>query len=116
MRRPAASRRGDALRLSDMLQAATLLDDLRRAGRARFVSDPHAQAAAVRYLEIVGEAAGALSAEFRARHPELPVRQMQGFASFAKHESWRVEEPRLWEAVQAMPAIRHALESARWEK
>ncbi len=113
MRQASGGQRGDALRISDILEAAALLDELRRRGRVPFGIDPHAQAPAVRYLEIIGGAAGNLSASFRKEHPDLPIRQMRGLASFAKHEYWRVQEQLLWEALEAIVPIRRTLETLR---
>jgi uncharacterized protein with HEPN domain len=107
------SRRGDVVRLADIERAASLLEDLEHRGREAFVADPHLQAAAVRYLEVIGEAAGNLSADFRERHPDLPVRKMRGFASFSKHEYWRVEVGPLWESVVQARSLRQALEGLK---
>jgi uncharacterized protein with HEPN domain len=95
--------------------AAILLEDVRKQGHQAFRSDVHLQAAAIRYLEIIGEAAGNLSASLRELHPEIPVRQMRGFASFAKHEYWRIDTERLWAAIGATGAIRRTLASIRAE-
>jgi uncharacterized protein with HEPN domain len=107
------SLRGDGVRVADMLEAAALLDGIREKGREAFLSEPYLQAAAVRFLEVIGEAAGHLSESFRTNNPEIPVRKMRGFASLAKHEYWRVEVTGVWNAVEAMPSIRRALETAR---
>lgn len=107
------SGRGDEIRVADIAETAVLLDGIRERGREAFLSDPYLQAAAVRYLEIIGEAAGELSDSFREKHPDVPARKMRGFASFAKHEYWRIDGPRVWKAVEAMPTIRRALGTVR---
>jgi uncharacterized protein with HEPN domain len=106
-------RRGDVVRVADIEETTSLLDGIRLKGRDAFLADPYLQAAAVRYLEIIGEAAGHLSSSFRSLHPAFPVRQMRGFASFAKHEYWRIKPELVWSAVHAMPTIRKALGRAR---
>ncbi len=111
--RASEGRPGDLLRASDILEALLLLDDVRKLGWDRFARDPIVQAAAVRYLEIVGEAAGHLSGGFRDRHPDVPVRRMRGLASFAKHEYWRIDPEKVWRAVEAAPKIRTAMLGAR---
>jgi len=111
--RPRESRRGDSVLLADMEEAAVMLDGLRDRGRDSFLSDPYAQAAAVRFLEILGEAAGNLSDVFQSRHPGLAVRRMRGFSSFAKHEYWRVKPERLWATLETMPELRQTLAKVR---
>lgn len=113
MTRRASDRRGDALRLADIEEATILLEDIERRGLGAFSTDPHLQAAATRYLEVIGEAAGKLSEAFRADHPDVPIRRMRGFASMAKHEYWRIDVRRLWGNVQMMPEIRRLLTAAR---
>ena len=107
------SRRGDALRIADIIGAAIRLEPMREKGYDRFSSDPDAIDLAVRRLEIIGEAAGHVSDDTTARYPEVPWKQMRGFASFAKHEYWKLKHPKVWKAIEAMPAVRRALSRAR---
>jgi uncharacterized protein with HEPN domain len=102
-------RRADALRLADMLAALDGLETLRALGSERFLTDPIVRDAAIRRLEVLGEAAGAVSPGTRERSPAVPWRQMRGFASFAKHEYWRVDPAELWKALEALPGIRREL-------
>ena len=111
--RPHDTRRGDPVLLADMEEAVVMLEGLRERGREPFLADPYAQAAAVRFMEILGEAAGNLSLSFRSRNPDFPVRNLRGFASFAKHEYWRVQSERLWAAIAGMPELRRALVKVR---
>ncbi|MCS7338880.1 MAG: DUF86 domain-containing protein, partial [Verrucomicrobiae bacterium] len=46
--------------------------------RAEFLSSPDLKRAFVRSLEIIGEAAKKIPAEFREGHPDLPWRLMAG--------------------------------------
>lgn len=63
------------------------------------------QDAVIRNLEVIGEASGKISDPLRRRYPAVPWSKMRGFASFAKHEYWRVSIERLWETVQQLPAL-----------
>lgn len=109
------SRRGDALRVADIEKASIHLDLIREKGYEKFAEDPILQDAAVRCLEIIGEAAGEVSEPFRREHPDVPFRRMRGFASFAKHEYWEILVGPLWKAVEAIPDIRKALSTVRVE-
>lgn len=68
------------------------------------------QDAVIRQLEVMGEAAGSISEELRVAHPEVPWRAMRGFASFAKHEYWRVNLRLVWKAAQQCTPIRLTVE------
>ncbi len=106
-------RRGDALRLADMLAAAERLAKTLAEGKERFLSDPNALDATIRRLEVLGEAAGKVSETTRGRYPAVPWRKMRGFASLAKHEYWKVAPGRVWESVEALAEIRPYLARAR---
>jgi uncharacterized protein with HEPN domain len=73
------------------------------------------QDAVIRQLEIMGEAAGSLSGGLRSSHPEVPWQAMRGFASFAKHEYWRVNLRLIWRAARECESIRLAVEKIQVE-
>lgn len=101
--------RSDSLRLSDMLRSIERVDEIREAGYAAFAASWQPQSAVVRELEVIGEAAGAVSEATRSRHPEVEWKRMHGFSSFAKHEYWKVDPERLWRAVEEMPELKRAI-------
>jgi uncharacterized protein with HEPN domain len=107
------SKRADVLRVADMEQAAALLDEARAMGKARFLADRILQDAVVRRFEILGEAAGHVSKRAREAYPRVEWAKMRGFASFAKHEYWRVDLDRLWAAVEEAPVLRRELAKVR---
>ncbi len=98
--------RGDNVRLSDMLRSMARLEELLHEGFDEFASDWIRQSAAIRELEIVGEAAGSLSATLRNSHPRIPWREIRGLSSFAKHEYWRIDPSLVWKAIEGVPRIR----------
>lgn len=53
--------------------------------RERFESDPVVQAAAQRWLEIIGEAASRLSDEFKAEHPQVAWLELVGMRNILVH-------------------------------
>ena len=83
-------RRDDALQVSDLLRAAARLEGLLSAGYGPFARSWVSESAAIRELELIGEAAGQVSASVRRQHPEVAWAKMRGLSSFAKHEYWRV--------------------------
>lgn len=98
--------RSDALRLSDILRSIERLEQVLDAGYDAFARSWMSQSAVVRELEVIGEAAGEISATLRKQHADVQWKRMRGFSSFAKHEYWRLEPELVWAAVKEMPALR----------
>jgi uncharacterized protein with HEPN domain len=51
-------------------------------------------------LEIVGEAAGGVSASFRNAHPEIPWRQIIGQRNVLIHEYGEIKQERIWKVIR----------------
>lgn len=69
----------DAVLLLDMLLAARdATGFVAGVDEAAFLDSRLHQNAVIRALEVIGEAAGGVSAAFRASHPEIPWREMTG--------------------------------------
>jgi uncharacterized protein with HEPN domain len=104
--------RGDVHRLADI---ETALGEIGRydRGEAAFLGSTWDQAAVIRNLEIVGEAAGKVSGKLRAENPEVEWAKLRGFASFAKHEYWRVDPVRLWPIVREVPSLLRKIAKVR---
>lgn len=69
--------RGDRDRLLDMLEMCDLLIE-HVSGQSRLSEDPVIQAAAQRWIEVLGEAALRVSEEVRKGHPEVAWREILG--------------------------------------
>jgi len=63
------------------------------------------QAAVTRWIEIIGEAAGAVSAELRVDYPEVPWRDLVGMRNILVHAYRRVNLNLVWRAVERLPEI-----------
>lgn len=66
----------------------------------RFLSDPLLQSATLHVLQVVGEAASKVSAEFRRDHPEIPWDKIVGLRHRLVHDYPRIELPKVWAIVQ----------------
>lgn len=106
-------RRGDVRRLADIQVAIRKIIEANAGGRPAFDASFVIQDATVRNLEIMGEAAGKISEGVRTRHPEIPWRRMRGFASFAKHEYWKVDTATLWAAIEQMSSLESKIAAVR---
>lgn len=88
----------------------TLLHDIIGAARSALAAiegrEPSALAAnhvwtlgLVKCLEIVGEAAGRLSADLRARHAEIPWAQITGMRNRLVHAYFEIDYEQVWKAL-----------------
>jgi uncharacterized protein with HEPN domain len=55
--------------------------------------------AMARLLEIIGEAASQVTAEFRAMHPEIPWRAMIGMRNIVIHAYFEVDRDVIWQTL-----------------
>ena len=88
--------RSDDDRLADMCEAAAEIAELVSAGRAAWDADRVKQLAVERLLEIVGEAARALSDECLARFADVPWSDVVGLRTVLAHHYHRVDPNQVW--------------------
>lgn len=94
------------------------VDDIRAAidaieahvGAASDLEEPLVHDAVLYQLVVIGEAVKNLSAETRARAPEVPWRDVAGLRDLIAHEYFRIEGKRIAEIVEGdLPALRDAI-------
>jgi len=91
----------DAAYLWDMLDAARTVEQLISGlDFTQYSNDRRTQLAVERSLEIIGEAAGRVSALFRNAHPEIPWRQIIGQRNVLIHEYGEIKQERIWKTVR----------------
>ena len=91
----------DAAYLWDMLDAARMVEQLSSGlDFTQYSNDRRTQLAVERSLEIIGEAAGRVSALFRNTHPEIPWRQIIGQRNVLIHEYGEIKQERIWKVVR----------------
>lgn len=88
--------RADVERVADILDAAEQVEALVQEGREVWRGDRVRQLAVERLLEIIGEAAKALSAEARAASPEVPWGDVIGLRVVLAHHYHRVDPELVW--------------------
>lgn len=102
--------RDDDARVADILETCDQLIEHVASDHERFRADPVLQAAAQRWLEILGEAASNLSDEFMAAHPGVAWRELVGMRTILAHGYFHVDLDVVWTAVaRDVPHLREAL-------
>ena len=91
----------DPAYLLDMLQVAREVQAL-SAGLTWeiFQQSKLHQYALVKLIEIIGEAARAVSQETKAAHPEIPWIAIIDMRNHLVHRYFRIDLPRVWDVVQ----------------
>ena len=82
--------RDEALLLYILIAARRALKYMKGVSRADFEKNEMLQDAVTRPLEIVGEAAGQVSEEYREAHTDIPWHKMTGMRNRLIHEYFRV--------------------------
>ncbi|MBK5224294.1 MAG: DUF86 domain-containing protein [Acidimicrobiia bacterium] len=105
--------RDDAARVLDIIETCDQLLEHVGSDRTRFESDPVVQAAAQRWLEIIGEAASRLTDGFRAERPDVPWRDLVGMRNILAHGYFHIDNEVVWAAISRdIPVLRRSLIAA----
>ena len=83
--------RDDRERLRDILEAIERIEKYAAMGRQRFEQDELIQIWIVHHLQLIGEAARALSADFRDSQPRVPWSQIVGMRNILVHNYFGVD-------------------------
>lgn len=76
-----------------------------------FLRDTKLQDSVIRRLEIIGEAAGRVSAQFREEHPQIPWSKMRGTRNWMIHHYDDVDLYIVWNTAQdSIPQLLELLE------
>jgi uncharacterized protein with HEPN domain len=86
----------DAAYLWDMLSAAQAVERfVGAATRDEYLANEQLQAAVERKIEIIGEAARKVSAEFQSVHPDIPWSRISAQRHVLAHDYGRIEHDRI---------------------
>lgn len=95
-------------RLRDILEAIAKIEEYAARGREAFDADQLIQTWIVHHIAIIGEAARALPAEFRARFPEVPWRDIVGMRAILVHHYFDIDAEAVWAVVERdLPDLKH---------
>lgn len=104
--------RSDRERLLDIVEAIERIEKYAAQGRQAFDRDELIQNWFVRHLQIIGEAARALPAEFKDRYPEVPWLQIMGMRNILVHDYFGIDKEVVWSAVERdLPDLKGKIEA-----
>lgn len=93
--------REDAFRLHHMLDAAKeAFSFVQGKERSDLDKDRKLVLSLVRLVEVIGEAAGSVSKEFQAAHPEIPWPAIVGMRNRLIHAYFDIDLDRVWDTVK----------------
>lgn len=102
--------RGDRDRLLDMLEMCDLLIE-HVSGQSKLADDPVIQAAAQRWIEVLGEAASRVSEEIRQGHPEVAWREILGLRVMLARGYFHIDQDIVGSVIdQDVPELRGQLQ------
>ncbi|MCB1119222.1 MAG: DUF86 domain-containing protein [Chlamydiia bacterium] len=91
----------DSNRIAHILEAAKNIHIfVEGVNKERFLENQMLISAVVRELSIIGEAAAALSVEFKESMPDLPWREIIGMRNHLVHAYFDTDEELIWETIQ----------------
>lgn len=87
------------------------IEEYTSGGRDVFFREAIVQDAVLRRLETLADATNKLSVAAKARHPEIPWRQVYGFRNIAAHAYEGLDLSRVWEILEKyLPSLGSAVQ------
>jgi uncharacterized protein with HEPN domain len=81
-------------------------------GKDAFQTDELVQIWMVHHLQVIGEAAAAISEDLQARHPEVPWALIIAFRNVLVHEYFRIDLETVWRILeQDLPGLKLSVAS-----
>jgi len=104
--------RDDPERLRDILKAIDQILTKTVGGKSAFDNDEMLQVWVIHHLQIIGEAARALSAEFRQQQPDEVWAKASGMRNILVHHYFEININRIWNVVvDDLPSLRSRVAS-----
>ena len=99
--------RDDRERLEDVVTAIDRILEKTALGRPAFERDEMLQVWVLHHLQIVGEAARALSPEFRQKHTDKVWSKAIGLRNVLVHHYFEIKPDQVWKVVEEeLPSLR----------
>lgn len=106
--------RSDAERIEDLLDACERLQRIIAKGERHFRETEEAQLAVVHLVQIMGEAAARVSPDLRARHADVPWRQVAAMRNQVVHRYFDIDLDLVWNiATSDVPDLQRRIREIR---
>ncbi|AET65691.1 HepT-like ribonuclease domain-containing protein [Methanothrix harundinacea] len=92
--------REDRRRLLDIAEAIERIEKYASKGREAFEDDELIQNWILHHLQVIGEAARAISEELKDEHDEMPWQQIVGMRHILVHRYFEVDIDLIWSVVE----------------
>ena len=101
----------DKVYLNHILDSIAKIEDFTKGINGKdFKDNELVQAAVIRHIEIIGEAAKHLSKETRNEHPDIPWKDIAGMRDKLIHGYFGVDIDAVWETIQNdIPELKSAI-------
>jgi uncharacterized protein with HEPN domain len=104
--------RDDRERLLDIQEAIERIERYAARGREAFERDELIQTWVLYHLQIIGEAARALSPEFTGQHTEVPWPRIVGMRNILVHNYFGIDAAIVWSVVERdLPPLKRQVAS-----
>lgn len=104
--------KSDRERLLDISEAIERIQRYSEKGREGFSDDELLQTWVVHHLQIIGEAVGRLSESLKAKHPEVPWREIVAMRNILVHDYFAIDAGKVWNVVeQNLPDLKVKIDS-----
>ena len=102
----------DSAFVLDIITSARLIRSyVEGVGRDEFLSNTQLQDSVIRRIEIIGEAAGRISSQFREAHPQIPWQAMRGMRNRMIHGYDDIDFDIVWNTTQeSIPILLELIE------
>src|SRR6185437_5697654 len=95
-----------------IIEAGERVVEYTHAGRAAFEADRRTQDAVIRNIQVIGEATGNLTEEFRTEHASIPWKKIKGMRNELIHRYFAIDLELVWDAIEIhIPALLAYLKS-----
>ncbi|NLX39243.1 MAG: DUF86 domain-containing protein [Methanothrix sp.] len=103
--------RDDRRRLLDIAEAIERIERYASKGREAFEDDELIQNWIIHHLQVIGEAARAISDELKDGHDEMPWQQIVGMRHILVHRYFEVDTDLIWSVVEDdVPVLKQQIE------
>jgi uncharacterized protein with HEPN domain len=103
--------RRDSERLRDILSAIERIEHVALQGRLAFEADEMIQVWIVHHIQIIGEAARALSQGLRLKYSHIPWAAIIGMRNILVHDYFGIDLAEVWSVVERdLPSLKKELE------